>query len=538
MENSSRKINLYYIILICILFASSVIPSYSFYISNHNEQIPIILRTIDKEYLKNDWFVNQNDGFSPRFYYSLLMAELSELLGLSMAFFLVYVVSLISLLIIISLISFELFNSYLAPIATLYLIIYGPININNVLGGDWLIYDILIPASIALPLTTLSIFLFLKKRHYLAFSTLGIATFVQPLEGLLITGILFLYLFIMDKSINSRKKLFSLISYAIPGFIALLPVITLSSDIQSQQIFEIITFIRHPHHYCPFSFPTENYIRFLGLFIIFLALMLWKLKADWSKKDKFFYSFFSLGVGLLFIGTIFVEIVPIPLIGKLQLFRLAPYLVLVMYLYIGYGVSQIFNIFTENATIFNGYKLHNYITHKFTHKYNNKILFIGLIFVTLIFVNTVIHTSYIPKDGPRDIMYVWIKENTPKDAIFLIDPKIEDFRLRADRAIVVDWKAFPFRDVAVMGWWERIQDIANRNQVHGTPDELDSINLSRKYGASYSYVLQGYGTLDELNTINLSRKYGASYILVEKPKYMNFTLVYEDKNYRIYSINM
>lgn len=491
-------------ILISLLFASVVIPTYSFGTSNHNEQIPIILRTIDEKYLENDWFVNQNDGFSPRYYYSILMASIAGQLGLPIAFYVIYITSLVSLLTIISLISLDLFKSYFAPIVTLSLIVYGPITISNILGGDWLIYNLLIPASIALPLTVLSTYFFLKKKFYLAFIILGVVTFVHPLEGLLITCILALCLLILVKSIDIIKKTFCLGVYAIIACVALLPVITFSSNIQNLQIFEVITSIRHPHHYCPFSFPPSNYIIFLEVFAVFLGLILWKAKTNWSDKDTLFSLFFSTGIGLLVIGTIFVEILPVPLIGKLQLFRLAPYLVLVMYLYIGCGASQAVRIFVRKIRNSN-YKLSDNVT-----QYSNVLLLVGLVFVTLIFVNAVFNTSYLPATGPRDPMYDWIKLHTPEDAIFLIDPSIEDFRLRAERAIVIDWKAFPFQDEAVIGWWKRIQDVTN----HG----------------------KGYNTLDETELAALCEKHGASFILIKSTSDLNLTTAYEDANYRIYSI--
>lgn len=66
------------------------LTNYQYFIPNHNEQIPIINRIIDLSYLKNDWFVNQNDGFSARYFYSAAIAYLTNFFDLPIVYFIVF----------------------------------------------------------------------------------------------------------------------------------------------------------------------------------------------------------------------------------------------------------------------------------------------------------------------------------------------------------------------------------------------------------------------------------------------------------------
>ena len=62
------------LILFCALagFASTII-SYNFGSVDHLEQIPLVLRALDPEYLQNDFFVNVASQFGPRYLYSHIL---------------------------------------------------------------------------------------------------------------------------------------------------------------------------------------------------------------------------------------------------------------------------------------------------------------------------------------------------------------------------------------------------------------------------------------------------------------------------------
>jgi len=150
--------------------------------------------------------------------------------------------------------------------------------------------------------------------------------------------------------------------------------------------------------------------------------------------------------------------------------------------------------------------------------YNNKnltTLFIAIII--LINITLIATVNYFPIANERTNTYSWIKNNTLNNSLFLIPPTIEDFRLGANRAIVVDWKAFPFNDESVLGWRERIEDVSNFARP---------ININR--------VQMGYNTLNESRILSLKDKYKFDYVIMMKEFKLNLSEVYSDKLFRIY----
>ena len=131
-------------------------------------------------------------------------------------------------------------------------------------------------------------------------------------------------------------------------------------------------------------------------------------------------------------------------------------------------------------------------------------------------------------EGDLDEMAAWCRDNTPADAVFVIPPgskdyEVQDFRLKARRAIVADFKAITFTRSGLRQWRERIRDLTNNVEftLHG----------DRKKELS-----EGYASLKAEEVRRLARKYGASYILVEKPAELPFPLAHETDSFRLYQV--
>lgn len=119
----------------------------------------------------------------------------------------------------------------------------------------------------------------------------------------------------------------------------------------------------------------------------------------------------------------------------------------------------------------------------------------------------------------------WAKENTQRDALFLIPPEVESFRTKAERAVVADWKAFPFGQSAILEWRDRMYELAGRSR-----QESASRIVAR------AEIVNGYRQLSEDALLGLADKYDVDYIVVQKPKRMSLELVYQSKKYRVYRV--
>ena len=95
-------------------------------------------------------------------------------------------------------------------------------------------------------------------------------------------------------------------------------------------------------------------------------------------------------------------------------------------------------------------------------------------------------------------LYRWLRESSPRDAIYLTPPDLDGSRFLGQRAIVVDWKAVPLIPTELMGWYERLCDVTGRQLASsgdlGGYQSLDLERLRRlvpKYHPDYVVVRRG-----------------------------------------------
>ena len=74
--------------------------------------------------------------------------------------------------------------------------------------------------------------------------------------------------------------------------------------------------------------------------------------------------------------------------------------------------------------------------------------------------------------GEARELYAWAAD-TASDAVFVVPPELEEFRLRSARAVVADWKSTPILPEEVMEWYERMVAISGR-PVSGVEDASDA----------------------------------------------------------------
>lgn len=109
--------------------------------------------------------------------------------------------------------------------------------------------------------------------------------------------------------------------------------------------------------------------------------------------------------------------------------------------------------------------------------------------------NSTVFRDAVPAD--ERALYDWTA-STPSDAIYLVPPGLENFRLQARRAIVVDWKSTPILPGELLQWYRRIEDVAGRPGV-----------MSRQAAES------GYAAMDQSRMRALAARYGASYAVLD-----------------------
>ena len=113
-----------------------------------------------------------------------------------------------------------------------------------------------------------------------------------------------------------------------------------------------------------------------------------------------------------------------------------------------------------------------------------------------------------PIDAQYREVCLWAKDpaSTPLDAIFLVPPQETDFRLYAQRAIVVNFKHVPQLSGEIIQWERRLLDVLGVPTVNVFPHD---------YTQTLAAIESTYEQRSPADLIAVARKYGARYIVVD-----------------------
>ena len=595
-------------VLLSVLFGIlTTILTYTGYgISNHVEQLPIILRSLDRTFLVNDFFTNAATHSIARLYYARFIAMLA---GSGSNLPAVFLILTLCSNIAISLISFffarDLFhNSPLAGICASALVM----SVSTFrLGWHAIIFSgTLTPTTIAIPFALAAIWLSTRGKLVIGTVLCGIASIIHPQFGLEVGAIL-LGTFVLSLLIgkqkwttdNLRAVILSLLVFIPFAVISILPQFSQRS-IDPALFVYIIALFRHPHRFVPSTFGLSNYIyaaAFLYAVIVFYH--------HWRKDRKTSYSLpvAIIACTILFLcigGYIFVEIFPMRIWVIAQTFRLL-YLVQWLGLLLIAGTIADEKLQPSTRVLYLASALHPFalgiaaltqslrewlgqkqisfgkfldpgfvllfniaILGWFFHPQMESLLLIvyavlilafnavpqklyystilaGAIPVILLvnyqerlpYINHLDTVSRIKETvnfkmqselGTQgDEMAEFSRQNTPEDSIFLTPPNWGQFRLLARRAVVVDFKAFPFADIAVEEWYRRLTD------CYGIP--------ASKGLAMEPELDANYRNMDDASLLALQKKYQVSYAILYRETPTRFEVRFQNDTYKVIQLN-
>jgi hypothetical protein len=129
---------------------------------------------------------------------------------------------------------------------------------------------------------------------------------------------------------------------------------------------------------------------------------------------------------------------------------------------------------------------------------------------------------------------VWAKDNTPKDARFITPPHIygnyvSDWRVFSERSTVAtlpELQEVPFYPEYLPDWEKRFEAVA--------PGATERFNYN--YFTSRVYTSEAFYSLTPEDLIHVAREYHASYLVVEKPHFQEFPVLYENTEFVIYDL--
>jgi len=456
-------------IALLILSVASIIGinQYAYGLYNHCITIPFIKSLLNPALYGEDYLIAEL-----KYFYSLFLPLCSTLIkllkiSLPVTFFTLYFISLYATLLAFFLLALKLFERRDVAYFSTMLLIFSI----TTLGQERTVENLLMERTFALPLLLFSFYFFLTKHYNTSAFLAGVAFLFHPLSAsYVITMLLICMLYKVMKERDSRNLLIGagiLVAVASPIFFLKIknPAPGLHLIHPSREWIDLL-WLRSSHHLFPTTWGWSKMIESFALITAFLIA--WKYKPRKEYHHIILISFLTI-LGLLVVGTIFTEIIPVSIIIQLQLFRSFKFLV---YFTAIYYSNYVFTEPNTAAGMLRKLLLTALIAIPYLHE--NPTVLIGLLILILTVlpglwlmekaalqrrhyltaaqlmlmlimgVTGSLHHVHFSIGNSQESNWVsvqrWAKQNTPIDAAFIVPPYLEGFRVESERALYGEWK--------------------------------------------------------------------------------------------------
>lgn len=444
---------------------------------NQADHLLLVNRLLDPHYLSQDFFLNETLVFDPRANYAALLALMAHVIPLSTVIWALSLGTSCLTAVLTVAIAHDLFGGYGTGILSVLLMgAVGSLLPGGVLG----FYTTeLVPRWLAQPLILLSVWASLRNQPVYVVALCGLAAIIHPQEGLVPGGIMLLAL-TLAKGGSRREMRAAWLVYAVVALAILIPY-TAQPRISNGLFIELVAHIRNPHHLLVSTFSRRSLVIMSAMVIAFLTSWLrWQPSQPIRKK---WLLWMGIGyTGLMIIAYLFVEVIPTRLGVTLQGFRYQWLLAWFSILFIAREFSR-----------------HRWLVR------------VGAAFFFAISFANSLYGPPLPSPD-RISVSAWVQKNTPPDTIFVIPPDWPEFRLDAERAVVEQFKTFPYQDENMLRWYERIVDV---------------------YGDSITAMDTRYHKIDDTQLCFLAEKYNAAYAVLYHGASSSLPIVYENSEYQV-----
>ena len=123
-------------------------------------------------------------------------------------------------------------------------------------------------------------------------------------------------------------------------------------------------------------------------------------------------------------------------------------------------------------------------------------------------------------------MLIWISENSPKSAVFLVSPTMEEFYYLAERPMFVSLKHSPQNDEEIIEWFDRVKLC---NGGVSPPAGIGIFGYSKE-------VENNFYRLEKGDLRKISDRYRIDYYLDRADAVLDYPIVHENGNFRLYRI--
>jgi hypothetical protein len=512
------------------LFCISILVALSFGLKMGDNQNTYLLFTLKKIYpnlWERDWLATQTYHYHAVFeYIAFILGSIGNLFWI-LALLNSFLIAL-SVYYLFALIShLQLEKPF---IVFMFCILFSTFEGTDSIGQSYCFSSVMQPSSIASFFLLMAIYFYIKEKEIFTGITLALSGIFHT-NYLILNFPLFMFSdFIYGKIGFIKRSLMHLLPITCV-LAAMAPIImSVSTSPQAEEARRIFQFIVSPNHYVPESFKID-YILFIGWHIFALINLRTFLDSCDNGSRRLVSLYFSATI-LPVIATMLTTIVYIPFISQLFAFRMAPYSILLARI-IGFGgllkmmsnktstdlsfrfKNIYFSILLIDFMLIVSFFIIQYgylspksiivfiifsfiiVTVSLAIYWNkNAMFFVKITLIALFLIVTFARLSNYKEKlnlifGPslcEAQLYDWVKA-TDTNSLFLISPDMENFRMFAQRSIVVDWKSTPILPDELIQWYERLNDISGKIVLNRFESVKGFHNLSNN---QLNFILSKY----------------------------------------------
>ena len=483
--------NYFIILLLITILYTLFLSKYSFYAVDHETQLPSILHFFDNQLFQKDFemqFINPVSVKMLPHLFLFVIAKISHL-SVSPIYFIAYIVIIYSTLLLTYKISYILTKQRSSSlIVCIMLLLYERNSFLDSSSFNIMHFQV-VPYFVAVPLHLLCFYLVLQKLYL---PSVFICSLLFYIHGQIS---MFTIIPILTTIGFSSKKLTSVVKYLLLFSILVSPMLIsltckfnpIAETLPKHSILEL-TMFRVPHHI--FSRPWKLEVFMLIIFSIFIML---KFNKNRFKKEVSYWIYALIAIYIS--GIIFVRFIPVDFIMLLYCLRVDVFLRIFFFILLSFSLSDVVNSILQKN-----------IFRKYSRLY---LLFmvIQILLLIMIFIFSPPKFRLLKRIGypytPLTNLTDYIKNNTPKNSLFITYPFESSFRLYAQRSTVVNFKTNPIGWGSSLQdkWMERLHDLCNVKQF-----QARGLSVEKECFA-------GYKALSLEDFITLCDKYGADYFL-------------------------
>jgi hypothetical protein len=295
------------------------------------------------------------------------------------------------------------------------------------------------------------------------------------------------------------------------SLISVAPVIrqvpTRSYQLPLGDFIDLYVRLRHAHHYNPRAWSILFWFGFL--WPIPLALVAFRRATDEAANRlvAIFHFFLALQIvalvlaGFWYVNETFIQ---------LSIYR--------------------FSIFVKLPACVGAAIVLIKLVPKWIRKFAVPLAITGLVILAIVQRGKGVLLNFMPQDQMDYVsMCNWVRDpaNTPCDAIFIVPPQEQVFRLYAQRAIVVNLKGVPQLSSELREWRTRLQDVLGD----------DPMRFAARFDQTLVLIRQRYESLPPQHFKIIAQRYNAPYLILEHEiTDPSWRLIHASGGFRLYRL--